>query len=187
MAATFHINVLTDENYSTWKSQMRSVLKASDLWGYVDGSISRPADTDSKLAEWIRMDGKAEAKIYLAVRKSNYTTLDGLSTSKIVWDKLKEMFQIKGPARKASLLKKIALKHLQEEGDLRKHLSEFADAVKELKKIGVVIVDKLLAILLLYSLPDLFMKFGTAMESRDELPTVDVLSTTDRVGARYTL
>ncbi|CAD6221970.1 GSCOCG00012981001-RA-CDS, partial [Cotesia congregata] len=81
----------------------------------------------------------------------------------------------KGPARKASLLKKIILTKLQEDGDVRKHISDFSDAVKELSEIGVAINDEVLAIILMYSLPASFSMFRTAIESRDELPSTAVL------------
>ncbi|CAD6208896.1 GSCOCG00012765001-RA-CDS, partial [Cotesia congregata] len=85
------------------------------------------------------------------------------------------MHQSKGPARKASLLKKIILTKLQEDGDVRKHISDFSDAVKELSEIGVAINDEVLAIILMYSLPASFSMFRTAIESRDELPSTAVL------------
>ena len=175
MAATFHIDTLVGENYSTWKIQMRSVLKECDLWGYVDGSITKPEEIDEKYAEWVRMDGKAEAKIILSVCKSNYTVLDGLTSSKAIWEKLRDMHQSTGPARKASLLKKVLLTKLQEDGNLRRHITEFSDAVKELTEIGIDINDEVLAITLMYSLPASFSMFRTAMESRDDLPTTEIL------------
>lgn len=175
MAATFHIDTLVGDNYSTWKIQMRSVLKEADLWGYVDGSIPKPQTTDDTYAKWLRNDSKAEGKIMLSICKSNYAALDGLESSRAIWEKLKEMHQSKGPARKASLLKKIILTKLQEDGDVRKHISDFSDAVKELSEIGVAINDEVLAIILMYSLPSSFSMFRTAIESRDELPSTAVL------------
>jgi hypothetical protein len=64
---------------------------------------------------------------------------------------------------------------MKEEDDLRKHIADFFDAVKKLKEIGLVVIDELLAILLLYSLPDSFAMFRTAMESRDDLPSTEIL------------
>ena len=85
------------------------------------------------------------------------------------------MYESSGPARKATLLKKLVLTRMQEGDDPKKHISEFFDAVRKLKELGLVVIDELLAILLLYSLPDSFTIFRTAMQSRDELPTTEVL------------
>lgn len=150
---------------------MRAILKKNDLWDYVSGALPRPSCTDSKYAEWCKMDGKAESDLLLAVSPSELVALDGLETSKVIWDKLKSMYQSSGSARKASLLKKLILTRMQEEDDLPKHISDFFDIVKKLKEIGLVIIDELLSILLLYSLPDSFALFRTAIESRDDLPS----------------
>lgn len=64
---------------------------------------------------------------------------------------------------------------MQEGDELRKHIADFIDAVKKFKEIGLVLIDELFAILLLYSLPDKFSMFWTAMESRDDLPPTELL------------
>ena len=101
--------------------------------------------------------------------------LDGIETSKGIWDKLKSLYQSNGPTRKTSLLKKLVLTRMQEEDDLKKHLGAFFDTVKKLKEINLVAIDELLAILLLYSFPDSFSMLRTAMESQDELPSTEIL------------
>ena len=85
------------------------------------------------------------------------------------------MHQSTGPARKASLLKKVLLTKLQEDDDLRKHITEFSNAVKELAEIGIDINDEVLTITLFYSLPASFSMFRTVMESGDDLPTTEIL------------
>lgn len=35
--------VLNKDNYETWKIQMCAVLIKNDMWGYVNGSIQKPA------------------------------------------------------------------------------------------------------------------------------------------------
>ncbi|CAG4958317.1 unnamed protein product [Colias eurytheme] len=175
MATSIKIEPLNGDNYDTWKVHMRAILKKNDLWEYVCGMVPRPAQSDAKYLEWSKLDGKAESDILLAVSPSELIALDGLETSKAIWDKLKSMYESSGPARKASLLKKLVLTRMQEEDDLRKHIADFFDAVKKLKEIGLNVIDELLAILLLYSLPDSFTMFRTAMESRDDLPSTDIL------------
>lgn len=55
------------------------------------------------------------------------------------------------------------------------HLAKFFDAVDNLDEIGLKTIDDLLGILLLYSLPDSFENFRVAMETRDDLPPLEVL------------
>lgn len=175
MATSIKIDRLTGDNYDTWKIHMRAILIKNDLWEFVSGLFPKPQLSDPKYAEWLKMDRKAEAEILLAVSPSELAALDGLESSKAIWEKLKSMYQSSGPARKASLLKKLVLTRMQEDDDLKKHISDFFDAVKKLKEIGLIVIDELLAILLLYSLPDSFAMFRTAMESRDDLPSTETL------------
>jgi hypothetical protein len=104
MVASIKIDALTANNYDTWKIHMRAILKKNDLWDFVSGTMPKPACTDPKYADWVKMDGKAESDILLAVSPSELVALDGLDTSKQIWDKLKSMYESSGPARKASLL-----------------------------------------------------------------------------------
>lgn len=47
---------------------------------------------------------------------------------------------------------------MQEEDDLKKYIAELLGCVKKLREIGLVVIDELLVILLLYSLPDFFAR-----------------------------
>lgn len=110
----------------------------------------------------------------MSICKSNYAAVDGLDTACEIWEKLRSPHQSKIPARKASLLKKIILTKLPE-GDLRKHVTDFSDAVKELNEMGLKINNEVLAIILMYSLPASFSMFRAAMEFMDEMPMTEIL------------
>lgn len=99
MAASIKIDQLTGDNYDTWKIHMRAILKKNDLWEYVSGAILKPSPNDPKYTEWVKMDGKAESDILLAISSSELAALDGLESSRAIWDKLKSMYQSSGPAR----------------------------------------------------------------------------------------
>ena len=42
-AESLNFEQLTDRNWGTWKKRMKVFLRARDLWGLVDGSLSEPA------------------------------------------------------------------------------------------------------------------------------------------------
>lgn len=107
MAATFKVDQVTGDNYDTWKIHERAILKKNDLWWYVTGDIPR------------KHPGKAESDILLAVSSSELTALDGLNSSKEIWDTLKSLYQSSGRVRKATLLKKLALIKMQESDDIK--------------------------------------------------------------------
>jgi len=47
------IEKLTEENYESWKIQMRSVLVCNDMWDYVNGNVQRTAENT---AMWTAKD-----------------------------------------------------------------------------------------------------------------------------------
>ncbi|XP_071580679.1 uncharacterized protein [Temnothorax nylanderi] len=67
------------------------------------------------------------------------------------------------------------LQRMDDGGDLKDHLGKFFDAVDKLEEMEVKVDRDLLSIMLLYSLPEKYENFRCAIESRDTLPTPDVL------------
>lgn len=171
------IETLNRVNYDTWKLQMQALLIENDAWGYVNGEIPKPlptANNASEIAAWITAD-KAKSDVILSISPSELKQVKGCVTSREVWLKLEGIYQSKGPARKATLLKKLMLQRMDDGGDLKDHLGKFFDVVDKLEEMEVRIDQDLLSVMLLYSLPEKYENFRCAIESRDSLPTPDVL------------
>ena len=156
------IEPLGKENFDTWKIQMEALLIKNDHWGYVDGTIAIPVAPLPDTA-WKKADSKAKSDIILNILPSELKQVKGLGTSKEVWVKLEGIYQSKGPARKATLLKQLILNKTAEGEDVKEHLSKFFDAVDKLSEMDVNVNDDLLAILLLYSLPPSYENFRCAI------------------------
>ena len=97
------------------------------------------------------------------------------STSNEVWRKLEEVYHSRGPARKATLLKQLLFTKMRDGGNMMDHLNNFFGTVDKLSEMEILVAEDLLAILLLYSIPDSFENFRCAIEARDELPTPEAL------------
>lgn len=175
------IEALNKVNYDTWKLQVEAVLIKNDLWGYVNGSLAKPAVVagnaeSSKAAEnWEIGDSKARSDLILCICPSELKQIKSCKTSQEIWQKLESVYQSKGPARKANLLKKLTLSKMKSGENVREHLDQFFDVVDKLEEMDVSINLELLSVMILYSLPDDFENFRCAIESRDEFPTPDVL------------
>lgn len=117
------------------------------------------------MKQWISNDGKVKSDIILAISPPELKQIKGCATSREVWLKLESIYASKGPARKATLLKRLTLQRMTESHDVREHLRNFFDAVDKLADMEVSINDVLLAILLLYSLPQSYENFRCAIES----------------------
>jgi hypothetical protein len=156
------IETLNKDNYETWKIQMKAILVKSDSWCYVAGSKQKPelVPNDEKSKEvydkWAEMDEKAKADIILCISPSELKQIKNCESSLEVWNKLEEIYQSKGPARKASLLKSL-IQHKMFDSttgvrDIRDHLRKFFDIVDKLSELEIKIDDDLLTVMLLYSL-----------------------------------
>lgn len=72
------IEKLTEENYESWKIQMRSVLVCNDMWDYVNGTIPRTAENT---AVWTVKDQKALALIVLSMSRGQLNHVKKAETS----------------------------------------------------------------------------------------------------------
>lgn len=172
--------VLRKENYDTWKIQMRAVLIKNDAWEYVSGTIKKPEPTADRanaaaIDAWIEGDSKAQADIILAIDPSEIKQVKGCRTARMMWTRLEEIYQSKGPARKAALLNSLMSMKMQDDDDAREHNRQFFDTVDKLADMEIDINPDLLSVILLRSLPDSFDNFRCAIASRDELPTPEIL------------
>ena len=177
------LETLTKDNYDTWVIQVEALLVKNDTWCYVNGEKPRPegpgtADdpvTRAAITAWEKEDRKAKSDLILAISPTELKQVRGCITSKDVWDKLKTIYDSKGPARKATLLKRLIQTKMSEGGDVKKHIAEFFDAIDKLESMEVNVNGDLLSIMLLYSLPSSFENFRCAIESRDSLPSAEQL------------
>ncbi|KAG5314883.1 POLX protein, partial [Pseudoatta argentina] len=166
---------------------MEALLVKSDSWSVVSGESVKPEATaeDASAAAtaaaaaartaWERTDRTAKSDIILAISPSELKLIKGCETSHALWQRLQATYQSAGPARKASLLKKLTLHRMTDGEEIRDHLRGFFDTVDKLGEMEVEINPDLLTIMLLYSLPPAFENFRCAIESRDALPTPEAL------------
>lgn len=166
------IEKLTEENYESWKIQMRSVLVCNDMWDYVNGTIPRTAENT---AVWTVKDQKALALIVLSMSRGQLNHVKKAETSEAAWNELKRVHESKGPVRKATLYKQLYRMKKNSEISMNTYINDFTNKAEQLTEAGIKIPDDLLSIMLLSSLPDDFENFSIAIESRDEIPNIDSL------------
>ncbi|KAG5325816.1 POLX protein, partial [Pseudoatta argentina] len=150
---------------------MEALLVKSDSWSVVSGESVKPEATaeDASAAAtaaaaaartaWERTDRTAKSDIILAISPSELKLIKGCETSHALWQRLQATYQSAGPARKASLLKKLTLHRMTDGEEIRDHLRGFFDTVDKLGEMEVEINPDLLTIMLLYSLPPAFENF----------------------------
>jgi len=178
LSAVTRIEALNNENYDTWRMHMEALLIKNDSWQYVNGDTVKPEATENNVNEvraWEKNDAKAKSDIILSIGATELKQVKGCISSREVWQKLEGIYASKGPARKATLFKSLMLHRMDPGTDIRDHLTRFFDTADKLAEMNVGIDPELVSIMLLYSLPSSFENFRCAVESRDVLPTPDVL------------
>lgn len=175
-AGLYSIEKLDDSNYASWSVHMKSVLVHSDLWGITSGKLIKgEAASATESAAFDAKDEKALASIMLCIKPSQINHVRHCLTSTMAWNKLKEIYQPCGPARKISLFKRLMHLSLSEGASMSEHINEFFETIEKLAEISVTVPEEMMVIILLSSLPDSFESFVVAIETRDTLPALNVL------------
>lgn len=172
IAGTQHIEKLDETNFETWKLTMKSVLICNELWSYVYGTTVK---TEQNRAEWTLKDEKALALIMLCVKSNQLSHIKRAKTSKEAWDTLVQMYESRGPVRKAALYKKLYRMKKEPSQTMASYISAFCNVAEKLEEVGIQIPTELLSIMILNSLPAEYENFCVAIESRDDIPSIESL------------
>ncbi|XP_023244609.1 uncharacterized protein LOC111642485 [Centruroides sculpturatus] len=95
-------------------------MNKNDSWEYISRKRKKPEiilgdESTMMVAEqWDTVDLKAMCDIILAISPAELKQTKGCETAHKIWNKLHEIFELKGPARKANLLKKLIFKKMRE-------------------------------------------------------------------------
>lgn len=179
--AQFTLEPLSKDNYGTWRMQMEAFLIKTDRWPYVEGTIMKPEPSTGDVSNatdieaWTRADRKAYADIILSISTSELRHVKACCTSRELWLRLESIYQSEDPARKRALLKQLLLARMSEGEDIGVHLDTFFSAVDKLRDLDVLIPDDFLVILLLNSLPSSINDYRSKIESKNGLPSLDVV------------
>jgi len=169
---THNIEKLNDANYESWKIQIKSVLVCNELWKYTCGTEIRTPDNSDV---WKLKDEKALALILLSVSKNQLNYVKKATTSHEAWVKLKTIYESRGPVRKSVLYKQLYRMKKEQGQSMMEFVNSFVDKVEQLEDAGIKLPEELTSVILLNSLPSDYENFCVAMESRDNIPTIDFL------------
>ena len=115
------------------------------------------------------------ALIVLCVSKNQLIHVKRAATSAEAWNLLKDAHELKGPVRKAALYKQLYRMKKESNQSMTQYINDFLSKTEQLGEVGIRIPDELMSIMLLNSLPTEYEGFCIAIESRDDIPSVDSL------------
>ncbi|CAK1553958.1 unnamed protein product [Leptosia nina] len=149
MATNIRVEPLTRDNYDTWRDKMaQALLTKCGLWDHV----CKRNPTQVSPEEIIKYNEKgslALSELLLIIAPSEVKQVTS-------YGQLENIYETKGPARKATLLKELLLRKMLDGDNIIDHPNKCMNNVDKLGDMGIEINNDLLSIMLLYSLPQSF-------------------------------
>jgi len=164
---------------------MQLILRREKVWGVVNGTEVRPEGSTggkSKASEtdlidaWTEKDEKAFVTLCLAISISEQVHIRSCSTSAQVWNKLAEVYEGDALPRKMQLWRKFfSLKFQEGTETLQDYVNKAVTLMDQLTAVGETITENMVVAQILHNLPESYDNLVVAIESRDDIPTIEQL------------
>lgn len=171
MASGYLINVPKlkgRENYDEWAFAAENFLV---LEGLAKSIVNAPEASE------MEEDRKIKAKLILTVDPSLFVHIKEAKTTKLLWDKLKSMFDDSGFTRRISLLRTLISTRLDNCDSMSAYVNQIVETSQRLRGTGFNIDDEWVGSLLLAGLPERFMPMIMAIEHSGIMITTDSIKT----------
>lgn len=101
---------LTGDNFQSWNRAMRIALSVKNKMGFVDGSISKPAESDHNLFNaWVRNNNIVISWLLNSVSKDISASILFVESASEIWSELQERFQQSNGPRIFQLRKELVM------------------------------------------------------------------------------
>ncbi|KAM5554367.1 hypothetical protein ABKV19_022642 [Rosa sericea] len=165
-------NILLDEsNYPTWLFRLESFLRGQNLYGYVDGSTSCPAQyVDNNVASpeyvnWKIQDQSIVNMIGQTLSPVAMSCAVGSKSAQEMWSRLKLKFA--APNRQNILQLKTNLQNLKKgNDDIEGYMDKIKAARDALETVGVFIDDEDVVVTVLRGLPSEYAAIKTVIRAQ---------------------
>ena len=91
--------LLTNENYSEWSTELRNSLQAKQNIGFIDRTISKPADNSPDLPRWLAANSMIVGWIRTSIDPKVRSTVTHAPDAHKLWETLIFRFSVKNGAR----------------------------------------------------------------------------------------
>jgi L-fucose mutarotase/ribose pyranase (RbsD/FucU family) len=94
MLAKMYLPILEEDNYVDWSVQVKTYLKAHDLWKIIEATTEplRREDDEATFKAWSTKNFKALHIIQISCRSNAFSKIIEISSAKIAWDTLAKMY-----------------------------------------------------------------------------------------------
>ena len=135
------------------QSRLHKVLKGKPTTASgEDSARSEVSKSTVSVEDWEELDLKAASTIRLCLAKNILANVSGISTTKGLWKKLEQMYQVKSLSNRLYLKEKFHTLRMEEGTRISDHVSILNGIISYLEAIGVVIFDEDKTLRLIWSL-----------------------------------
>jgi hypothetical protein len=99
---------LERQNYGQWSRSMRIALSAKNKLGFIDGTITPPASTDTKFVVWQRCNDMVLSWILQSLNPDIASSVLYCTSASMVWNDLKDRFSQSNDSRIFQIRQEIA-------------------------------------------------------------------------------
>ncbi|KAG7552831.1 Zinc finger CCHC-type [Arabidopsis thaliana x Arabidopsis arenosa] len=100
--------LLRGSNYDEWSTNLRLALKARKKFGFADGSIPQPVETDPDFEDWIANNALVVSWMKLTIDESLSTSMSHIDDSHELWTHVQKRFGVKNGQRVQRLKTELA-------------------------------------------------------------------------------
>ena len=171
------INKFSGTNFHTWKFKMQMVLEERDLWDVVSGEVKLEHCTSNlDQATFKRKSRKALAIICLAMEDSQLPLVRSAKDAHDAWSRLEGHYEKKSLANKLFLRRRFFTTMMGEGDDVLEHINRLKTLAEQLDAVGAPVSEDDLVITLLASLSESYQFLITALESRADSLTWELVT-----------
>src|SRR5512145_3349195 len=175
--ATARINKFDGTNFHTWKFKMQMVLEDRELWEVVCGEVKlEHCVSENDQVVYRKKSRKALAIICLAMEDSQLPLVRSATGAHDAWSKLESHFEKKSLANKLFLRRRFFTTMMEEGDDVLAHINKLKTLAEQLDAVGAPVSDDDLVITLLGSLSESYQFLTTALESRSDTLTWELVT-----------
>jgi hypothetical protein len=190
-SSRIEIEKFNGKKFELWKLNMEDLLVDKEQWIVVDPGTqpirtlststqatgTQPTSTQTTSTPttgmskeyWEKLDRRARSTIRLFLADLVLLNVSGESTTKELWDKLGNLYQLKSLVNKMFLRKKLYHLRMEDGDSVTEHLNSFNTLVSQLVSVNITIAEEDKCITLLCSFPDswdnLVLAIGSTTQS----------------------
>ena len=150
-----------EDNWSTWKFQVKHFMLAKGLWKYVEGTVFESGASDTEMQ-------RAFSYLVMSIAPSQLYLITTCDSPQEAWKILTSHFDRNTLANKLFLKKQYFRCEMREGESVVNHIKRMKELSDKLASIGSVISEEDQMVTLLGSLPASYSSLVTALEARVE-------------------